>query len=121
MVGQLTNLLHNTAMSWERRRNGRARYYYRARRIGVKVVKEYVGAGKAGEEAARQDAQKREERLWRRTEERTRRREYEVLEAVVTDMSHQGAGMVEACLLATGYYRHHREWRHRRGTKKEER
>ena len=55
-------------MSWERRRNGRL-YLYRARRIGRKVVKQYVGRGRQAEDVARRDAAKRAERAARHREE----------------------------------------------------
>ena len=49
-------------MSWEARK-GRGRYYTRSRRIGGKVVREYLGGGRIGEILAGFDMLKRDERL----------------------------------------------------------
>jgi len=40
----------------------RGRYYYRSRRVGGRVVTEYLGAGEGAERSAAMEARKREER-----------------------------------------------------------
>lgn len=40
----------------------RGRYYYRSRRVGGRVVTEYLGAGEGAERSAVMEARKREER-----------------------------------------------------------
>ena len=41
-------------MAWERRRNGHM-FYYRAERVGDRIVKQYVGGGEKGRLAAAAD------------------------------------------------------------------
>lgn len=103
-------------MAWERR--GDRRYYYRSRRVGEKVVKEYVGTGPAAEEAARQDAEQRANRKAIRQGEARRSEEFAAVERLVASVAHQAAELVEAAALAAGYHHHHRLWRKRRGAKK---
>jgi len=109
-----------SGMAWERRRNGRLYYYrsYRDHSTG-RVHKQYLGSGLSAEEAARQDASKREERLRRRAEEQARRDEHQAMESLVGDVNHEATAILEATLLAANYYRHHREWRRRRATAEE--
>ena len=47
-------------MGWEQRGNNP--YYYRARRINGRVVKEYVGTGASAEAAAAEDKARRQAR-----------------------------------------------------------
>jgi hypothetical protein len=54
-------------MSWERG------YYYRAKKVNGRVVKEYVGKGAVGRMAAREDLFAREDRELRRIKERLSR------------------------------------------------
>jgi hypothetical protein len=102
-------------MGWEARPRG-GRYYTRSRKVGGRVVREYVGGGLAGELAARQDERERDARL----EEAgmVRRQRARVAEAGVPldELCDLSDLMVRAALLAAGYRRHHRgEWRRRRG------
>jgi hypothetical protein len=54
-------------MSWERG------YYYRARKVKGRVVKEYIGPGFVGEWAARLDLFRREDKMLRRAMEQIER------------------------------------------------
>jgi len=56
-------------MSWERG------YYYRAKKVNGRVVKEYVGPGIVGKMAELQDLYAREDRELRRIKERIEREE----------------------------------------------
>ena len=103
--------LHN--VGWEERR-GRP-YYYRARKLGGRVVKEYVGTGPAADLAAEQDAAERRERAAAR--ERARQIESREAPAVaaLAELGRVLDGLAAAFLIGAGYRRHHRgEWRRRR-------
>lgn len=96
-------------MAWVNRPSGR--YYYRNRRIGGRVVSEYVGAGRLAELAAAQDEADRRRRgtaaaQWRATVESERRQD-EAL-AQVDDLVKSA---VSAVLIANGYHTHKRQWR----------
>jgi hypothetical protein len=107
-------------MAWERRRNGQ-RYYYRGRRVGGRVVKQYVGRGPAAKKAAEEDVAQRVERQAHRQEDSLRRQQFQAAGCLLSDMHKQGADLLEAALLSAGLYRHHRgAWRRRRVEKKEE-
>jgi hypothetical protein len=93
-------------MAWERRRNGRL-YFYRARRIGGRVVKRYVGAGKAGEMAARMDAERRAER----SEEMQWRQQFDLASRMLATLGEECDDLARSALAEAGLYQHHREWR----------
>ena len=104
-------------MGWEKRERG-GLYYTRTRKVGGRVVREYVGGGILGHIAALQDAQERRRReeeaeLWR--EERDR------LEALITpvdQLCEVTEILLRATLLAAGFKRHQRgEWRRKRELK----
>jgi len=69
-------------MSWEARK-GRGRYYTRSRRVGGKVVREYLGGGRIGEILAGFDMLKRDERLTEAAELKQSRAEEAALDAEV--------------------------------------
>ena len=100
-------------MGWETRR-GR-RYYYRARKVDGRVVKEYVGAGPLAELVAREDAAARAERAEAR--ERLRQAEARVApaDAALAALGALLDGLDAAALTDAGYHRHRRgHWRRRR-------
>ena len=103
-------------MAWETRKRG-GRYYTRSRKIGGRVIREYVGAGLRGELAAAADAQARAER---ETEMAARQAEQERMEAAIAPLEEfydSVETLTRASLLLAGYHQHHRgEWRRRRGT-----
>jgi len=99
-------------MAWETRR-GR-RYYYRARKVGGRVAKEYVGAGPLAELVSAQDTRARAEL---RAAAGLRRAERARLVAVddAVDASHDAIEtLARASLVMAGYHLHNRgEWRRR--------
>ena len=98
-------------MAWEKRRRG-GRYYTRSRRVGGRVVREYVGTGGRAEDAARQDA---DGRARRDAERQARRAEHDRLAALDGPLGelHALADLLaHAALLAAGYRQHQRgAWR----------
>ena len=101
-------------MGWETRRG--KLYYYRARKVGGRVIKTYVGAGPLAEVVAAQDARARAEC---RAAAGARRAEQDRLAAVdaAVDHSHEAVEtLLRASLVAAGYHLHNRgEWRRRQG------
>jgi hypothetical protein len=104
-------------MGWEKRDRG-GLYYTRSKKIGGRVVREYVGGGILGHIAALQDAQesrRREEEaaLW--NEERDK---LEALVAPVEDLCEVAEILYRAALLTAGFRRHQRGgWRRKRDVK----
>ena len=102
-------------MGWEKRERG-TRYYTRSRRIGDRVLKEYVGTGPLAELAALQDKAQRlrreeEERAWKRERE-----DLERLDGTAGELCELADLLTRAALLAAGYRQHHRGgWRKPRG------
>jgi len=100
-------------MAWETR-NGRGRYYTRSRRVNGRVARQYIGAGIAGELAAREDAQRLAEREKRRSALMSQKRELEAIEGLVDERRKVLGALTGAILLQGGFHRHHRgEWRKR--------
>ena len=100
-------------MGWEERR-GRP-YYYRARKLGGRVVKEYVGTGRLAELAADLDAEERRERAVARERARLAEARDAPAFAALAELGRVLDGLAAAFLIGAGYRRHHRgEWRRRR-------
>ncbi len=100
-------------MPWERR--GQNRYYYRARRVGPVVKKQYCGKGPIAESAARQDAEVRRRRAEGQAAIRKIR---EPLTPVLDLMRQLDTGVRMLCdgsLLTAGYHQNKGVWRKRRG------
>jgi hypothetical protein len=106
-------------MAWERRRRGTA-YYTRSRKVGGRVVRQYVGAGPTGELAAQLDALDRERRETERAAWREEKAELEALDAALKKLNDLADLLARAALEAAGFRQHHRgEWRRRRGRRDE--
>ncbi|MDP9356834.1 MAG: hypothetical protein M3R02_16385 [Chloroflexota bacterium] len=100
-------------MGWETR--GPHRYYYRARKVGGRVVKEYIGTGLSAEIAALQDRSARQDRAITAMARRAERTGLEAVDGELTDIDDAIEAATRASLILTGYHRHHRgAWRRRR-------
>jgi hypothetical protein len=100
-------------MGWERRERG-GLYYTRSRRVGGRVVREYVGAGELARLAELLDAEEREEREEQAAEWKAERRRLDDLDAQLNDMADECRRLVAAQLVLAGYHRHKGQWRLRR-------
>ena len=99
-------------MGWERRRNGT--YYYRAKKVTGRVVKQYVGARPLAELLAAHDARERAERLAAAEARRAERARLATIDGPA-EVSHEAVeALLRANLVLAGYHRHQRgEWRRR--------
>jgi hypothetical protein len=96
-------------MGWERG------YYYRVRKVGGRVLREYVGAGRVGELAAELDAAQRERRRLDTLALRDKIAELDAIETAVKALNGRADLLARAALLTAGFRRHKRgEWRKRR-------
>jgi hypothetical protein len=106
-------------MAWEQR--GNRRYYYRSRKIGGRVVKEYLGAGAAGLLAAREDEARRRTRDAVRAALQADRDTFAAAATVHGERSRAADALMTAALVAAGYHRHDRgHWRKRHASKAEQ-
>lgn len=100
-------------MGWETR--GGRRYYYRARKVDGRVVKEYLGVGPSAEIAALQDTRARQDRAAAARVRRAERAGLEAVDGELTDVDDAIEALTRASLILSGYHRHHRDnWRRRR-------
>jgi hypothetical protein len=102
-------------MGWETR--GRTnRYYTRSRRVGGRVVREYVGGGRHAQLTAQLDILERQQR----EEEAERLRSERDLdcetERALIDYCKTVDRLLAAALTSAGYHRHKGQWRRKRGT-----
>jgi len=99
-------------MAWEKR--GNHFYYYRKHRIGNRVRSEYVGHGAHGIIAEAQDAKVRHlknESLCAGQEMEKLITDLRKLEFHLDQAEELNWSFITLSLFASGYYKHHREWR----------
>jgi hypothetical protein len=97
-------------VGWEK-----GRYYTRSRKVGRRVVREYVGFGVVAEQAARRDAKRRRQREAARAAFQAARAELDALDARLDELNELADQLAAAALLAAGYHQHNRgEWRRKR-------
>jgi len=99
-------------MAWETRR-GRGRYYTRSRRVGGRVVREYVPKALA-ELFAEGDQEARLDRESERDDRRKERARLAALDAKLDDLDQLCRSLARGALLVSGYHPHKGEWRRRR-------
>ena len=103
-------------MGIEARRNGNF-YYYRKRRVGNKVISEYVGKGEVMQfEAALQEHRKREREQKREAMLAANLAE---IDMQLDQLEHRLKLRVSSSLLLAGFHRHKRQWRKRRDDRKD--
>ncbi len=101
---------------WGKRERG-GLYYTRSRKVGNRVVREYVGRGSAGELAARIDAERRQKYEDERAARKEERKRLQSLMEPVEELCEAAEVIAHAALLASGYHQHNRgEWRKKRGS-----
>jgi hypothetical protein len=101
-------------MSWECPR-GKVRYYTRSRRVGGRIVREYLGTGPAAEQAAAEDAERRAERLAHTVEKRILAERYGEAIALLEAFCGLTDQLLAAALTEKGYHQHDRgAWRRAR-------
>ena len=97
-------------MAWLTTKTGR-RYYYRRRKVGGRVLSEYVGSSYLGELCAQLDEHDR----WKLKAERHKLRqaiaEQDDLDNQIDVLGKRLDDLVTAALLVAGYHRHKRQWR----------
>src|SRR5471032_162253 len=99
-------------MGWDVR--GDRRYYCRFRKVGGKVVKEYVGWGAIGELGAAVDALERFERAAQKRDWRDFCATLEASDVPLEQFCELTDCLLRAALLAAGYHQHDRgAWRRR--------
>jgi hypothetical protein len=97
-------------MGWDK-----GRYYTRSKKVGGRVVREYVGTGETAALIARLDAIERQERRERKDLSREEKAGLDALDADLAALADATDLAARAALLAAGYHRHKRgEWRRRR-------
>jgi hypothetical protein len=96
-------------MSW------RGPYYYQARKIGGRVVTQYIGRGKIGELVALGDALDRQEREQERNNFLAWKENLADLDEPLEELNDVVDKLAHAALLAAGFHQHRRgEWRKKR-------
>src|SRR5438128_2210963 len=96
-------------MGWERG------YYYRAKKVNGRVVREYIGRGEFAEIAAEIDALSRTERKAKADTESRANAEAEALDKLLAELCERTDLLARAALVAAGYRQHKRgDWRRKR-------
>jgi hypothetical protein len=99
-------------MAWEKR--DKCRYYYRSRRVGSKVSREYLGCGPIAQMSAELDVQRRCDREAYRTTWADVQAQLQEADARLDDLNRHCRLLASAVLIAHGFHQHHGEWRRRR-------
>ena len=96
-------------------RNGRGAYYTRTKRVGGKVVREYVASGELALLIASLEADQRTADGLRKQAEQDELDRARSVEDTLDTICQIGDTVAQAVLLSAGYHRHHAgEWRKRR-------
>jgi hypothetical protein len=100
-------------MPWKERRG--KQYYYQSRRVGRRVISDYVGTGLIAECTAQVDQLSRGRRALTRAQAWAVAEEFADIDRALDYLEQQLRTLVAATLEAAGFHQHHRgEWRKRR-------
>lgn len=99
-------------MGWETK--GDKRYYYRKKRVGGRIVSEYVGSGDIGEQAERADREAKQRRKAESEQLRRTKEEIRELDQQIKQSLKQVKAALGAVLETSGYHYHKGEWRKQR-------
>ena len=102
-------------MGWERRKRG-GLYYTRSRRVGGRVVREYHGAGFAGQFEEECAEEEREEARKARDAWRAEQSLLRGIDAAVAGVEAESKRLVAEVLTEHGFHKHKGQWRRRRPT-----
>jgi hypothetical protein len=91
-------------------RNGKS-YYYEKKRVGNRVISEYVGGGLLAVVASQNAQERKEESEARRTATEQARAETLNLEAEIDELIDTINTLSRGALIASGYHQHNRQWR----------
>ena len=101
-------------MGWERR-GPSGPYYTRSRRVGDRVVREYVGGGQLGAFAAGYDEEQRRTRAAAVAALRAEEAEWAEADGQMEELESATNLLMRAALIVAGYHQHARgAWRKRR-------
>lgn len=89
-------------MAWESR-NGRGRYYTRSRRLNGRVMREYVGCGQVGAEAAEGDLERRQKLQAEQKEFKALRDQDQEMDDLVSSFGLVSEQLAKAALLLAGF------------------
>jgi hypothetical protein len=103
-------------MGWENR--GNKYYYYRKKRIGKKVISEYIGFGPDAEKIAREDDLAKRKREKARLAWQHRQAEIRAMDDALDSIETITRSLVNANLLLAGYHTHKGQWRKKRNVQR---
>lgn len=105
-------------MSWEARTDCRSQYYTRSRRVGGRIVREYVGIGPVAELAATMDEAERADRAAKRAALIEERTAIAAARAASGQLGREARALVHEAMTAAGFHFHGRSsWRRCRMSK----
>ena len=100
-------------MGWDK-----GRYYTRSKKVNGRVVREYIGTGRAAELAAQVDALVRQQRQDERVASLLEKADIDDLDADLARLAERTDLLARAALLAAGFRQHKRgEWRKKRANR----
>ncbi|MFP5260887.1 MAG: hypothetical protein ACLGJB_03150 [Blastocatellia bacterium] len=100
-------------MGIEQRRNGNL-YYYKKKRVGNRVISEYVGGGLVVDLAQKRAEIEQEQKQAERERQRIERMSMAEIDKQIDDFSRMVDTLMEAELISKGFHQHKRQWRRRR-------
>ena len=108
-------------MAWEHRGNNK--YYYRKKRLGKRVISEYVGRGVVAELVAASDVMNRNQRKMERKSTdliiQNLKKTFLYSDKIVKDFENKVDTVIKTHLILNGYHWQNCEWRKIRHDQKE--